>query len=366
MDSTALRWRGFMLDEARHFFGKDAVKALMERMAAHGLNVFHWHLTDDQGWRIDLPGMPELARFGATRRSSPIPGGGDESSDGKRYGPFSYTVGDIREIVAFASGLGIDVVPEIDLPGHSRALLAAHPEFSCAGESLIREPLCAFGICEDVLCAGNDEAIDYCGRVLEAVCDLFPSKFVHIGGDECPTARWEACPKCRARMRKEGFSDVAPLQGFLARRFIDILARRGRRAVVWNELLKRGDIPASAVVQVWCGDAAADATAAVQKGHDVILSPMLDTYFSIPEGIPGDPYHYRAWVVKHGWTLPASRVRAFDPFALVSPGLSGRLLGAECCAWTESIHDRAELEYKVLNRLAAFGDAMAVAHPTNH
>ena len=226
-------WRGLLLDEARHFFGKDAVKALLERMAEHGLNVFHWHLTDDQGWRLDLPGMPELVRFGAMRASSPRPGE-DASSDGVPYGPFFYTARDIREIVGFAGALGIRVVPEIDLPGHVRALLAAHPELACEGAEFPREPLCTWGVCEDV----------------------------------------------------------------------------------------------------------------------------QETYFTLPEGRPGDPYRYRAWVLENGWTLPADRVRAFDPFSFVPPDLSGRVLGGECCAWSESIHDRAELEYKVLGRLAAFGEAL--------
>ena len=361
-----VQWRGFLLDEARHFFGKEAVKALLERMAAHGLNVFHWHLTDDQGWRIDLPGMPELVRFGARRSSSPPPGE-DNTSDGTPYGPFFYTADDIREIVAFASDLGIDVVPEIDLPGHVRALLAAHPEFACEGVRLPREPLCSYGICPDVLCPGSDAAVAFCERLLDAVCGLFPSEFIHLGGDECPTARWKACLRCQARIRSEGLPNESALQGWLMRRLVERLAGRGRRAVVWNEALACGDLPPSTIVQAWNSDAAADAAAAARKGHDVILSPLRETYFSIPEGLPDDPYRYRAWVMKNGWTLPAGRVRAFDPFAYVPPELSSKVLGGECCAWSEVIHDRAELEYKVFRRLAAFGEAMrrTSANPVN-
>ena len=187
---------------------------------------------------------------------------------------------------------------------------------------------------------------------------LFPSGFLHLGGDECPTTRWKACPRCQTRMRAEGLPDESALLGWLTRRLVRHLEGRGRRAVVWNEALHCGALPPSVVVQVWQGDAAADAAAAARKGHDVILSPMLETYFSIPEGLPGDPYRYRAWVMKNGWTLPAGRVRAFDPLAYVPPELSGKVLGAECCAWSEVIHDRAELEYKVSSRLAAFGEAM--------
>ncbi len=350
-------WRGFMLDEARHFFGKDEVKRILERMDACGLNVFHWHITDDQGWRIDLPDMPELAAFGARRPSSPMRGE-DTSSDGTPYGPFFYTAEDIREIIAFAADRGITVVPEIDLPGHVRALLASHPELACEGVSIPREPLCTYGVCEDVLCVGSDETAAFCERILDAVCDLFPSEFIHLGGDECPTTRWKACPRCQARIQAEGLPNETALQGWLMRRLVEHLAGRGRRAVMWNEALNCGDLPTSTVIQVWRGDAAADATAGARKGHDVVLSPLRETYLSIPEGLPDDPYHYRAWVLENNWTLPAERVRAFNPFAFVPPELFGKVLGGECCAWTEVIHDCAELEYKVLNRLAAFGTAM--------
>ena len=286
-------WRGFMLDEARHFFGKGEVKRILERMAERDLNVFHWHLTDDQGWRMDLPGMPELTQFGAIRPSSPIRGE-DNSSDGTPYGPFFYTPGDIAEIVAFAADRGIAVVPEIDLPGHVRALLASHPELACKGVAIPREPLCAYGVCEDVLCVGNDATVSFCERILDAVCDLFPSEFIHVGGDECPTTRWKACLRCQTRIQAEGLPNETALQGWLMRRIVDHLAGRGRRAVVWNEALRCGDLPSATVIQVWCGDAAADATAAARKGHDVILSPLRETYFSIPEGRPDD---------RRGWCL---------------------------------------------------------------
>ncbi len=356
-------WRGFMLDEARHFFGKDEVKRILGRMASLDLNVFHWHLTDDQGWRIDLPGMPELAAFGARRPSSPKPGD-DLSSDGTPYGPFFYTEEDIREIVAFAAARGISVIPEIDLPGHVRALLASHPELACEGVAIPREPLCTYGVCEDVLCAGRDGTVAFCERILDTVCDLFPSELIHLGGDECPTTRWKACPLCQARLRAEGLPNETALQGWLMRHFVEHLARRGRRAVTWNESLNCGALPSSTVIQVWRGDAAADAAAAARKGHDVVLSPLRETYLSIPEGLPEDPCHYRAWVLRNGWTLPAERVRAFNPFSYLPCDFSHHVLGGECCAWTEMIHDCDELEYKVLNRLAAFGNAMREAGRT--
>ena len=187
-------WRGFMLDECRHFFGKDVVKKYLDRMAAMNLNVFHWHLTEDQAWRLDIPGMPELVKYGATRSSTPTPGK-DEDSDGKAYGPYFYTPDDVREIVAYAAQRHIRVVPEIELPGHARALLAAHPEFACegVGATLAREPWTHFGICKDVLCAGNDEALKFYERILDEVMKMFPGEFIHIGGDECPKDNWKKC-----------------------------------------------------------------------------------------------------------------------------------------------------------------------------
>ena len=197
-------WRGFMLDEARHFFGKEVVKSYLDRMARLKLNVFHWHLADDQGWRIDLPGMPELVKYGAVRPSSPTPGMNDDS-DGKPYGPFFYTVDDLKEVVAYAGRLGIRVVPEIEIPGHVRAFLAAHPEFACRPDAFPRTAWNHWGITEDVICAGNDEALAFYERVLDKVMEIFPGEFIHIGGDECPRTRWKACPKCQARMKASGF-----------------------------------------------------------------------------------------------------------------------------------------------------------------
>ena len=352
--------RGFMLDEARHFFGKETVKAYLDRMAQLGYNSFHWHLTDDQGWRIDLPGMPELVRFGATRPHSPLPGGADDSSDGIPYGPFFYSVADLKEVVSHAAALGIRVVPEIDLPGHVRALLAAHPEFSCVGESLPREPWCCYGVCSEVLCAGNDEALAFCKGILDAVMEIFPSEFIHVGGDECPKARWKACPKCQARLKREGLADERALQGWLMRQLIRHIESKGRRAVGWDEIFECDDaLPRGTVIQRWRRKADANLAAeAARKGHDIILSPLAQTYLSIPEGLPGDPYRYRPWVLKAGLRLTAADVRRFDPLEGIPPDLAGKVIGGECCAWTEVIHDRAELDYKVLNRLAAFAEAM--------
>ena len=352
-DAERFAWRGLMLDEARHFFGKETVKAYLDRMAELKLNVFHWHLTDDQGWRIDIPGMPELVKYGAVRPSSPTPGN-DTDTDDTPYGPFFYTVEDIREVIAHASARGITVVPEIDFPGHTRALLAAHPEFACESANLNRVPWCNYGVCNDVICAGNEEALCAYERILDAVIAIFPGAYVHIGGDECPKVRWKACPKCQARIKAEGLKDEHALQGWVTRRMVRYIASKGRRAIGWTEILAGGELPKGTVIQSWLGPEGT--LEALKKGHDVILSPFEWTYFTLPEGLPGDPYKYRFWVKDK--LLPASKVRAFDPHAGIPDEYRRQVLGAECCAWSETLCDRAELEYKTLHRLPAFAAAL--------
>ena len=346
-------WRGFMLDEARHFFGKEVVKSYLDRMAALKLNVFHWHLADDQGWRLDLPGMPELVKYGAARPSSPTPGMNDDS-DNTPYGPFFYTVDDVKEVLAHADKLGIRVVPEIEIPGHMRAFLAAHPEFACRPDAFPRTAWCHWGITEDVICAGNDAALAFYERVLDEVMKIFPGEFIHIGGDECPKTRWKACPKCQARMKAEGLKDEAALQGWITRRIVNYVASKGRRAIGWDEILEGGDLPKGTVVQSWRG--AEGGLAAAKAGYDVIMSPCEWTYFTFAEGVPNDPYKYRTWV--RGKTLPASKMRAFNPVEGIPAELRHHVLGGECCAWSETFYSLKELEFKTLHRIGSFAAAL--------
>lgn len=350
-------WRGFLLDEGRHFFGKAAVRECLDEMAIAGLNVFHWHLTEDQGWRIELKGMPELIQYGARRSHSPIYPT-DFGNDGVPYGPFYYTNADAEEIVAYARELGITVVPEIDMPGHTRALLAAHPEFACRSNAITREPWTRFGICEDVLCLGNDEAVEFCGKILDEVVRVFPGPYVHIGGDEAPTNRWMSCAKCRARMEREHLKGGRELQGWFMRKMVDRLAKHGRRAVVWEEALGCGELPKETVIQSWKGTSAGAHAASL--GHDVIMSPYEWTYFSLPIELP-DPkgYGYREYLIKNKMILPVEKVRRFDPKAGVPENCCDHIIGGECCAWSEVIRDLPELRYKCFTRMQAFGAALA-------
>ena len=358
-------WRGLMLDESRFFFGKEVVKETMDRMAACRLNVFHWHLTDDQGWRLEIRGCPELTTVGAFRKSSPKVHT-EAEPDGKPYGPFFYTEADVKEIVAYAAARGIRVVPEIELPGHIGALLTAHPEFSCRGE-ISPNLICSMAIYEDVLCVGNDAAIRYLEHVLDDVCRLFPDEVVHIGGDECPTVRWAACPKCRARMKAEGIGEVRGLQSWVTHHFARYLEKKGRRAMGWDEILEGDGCPTNVIVQSWRtpdprrdGKREPTAVRAARRGHDVVLSPLKTLYFSLPAG-PDDPGEYRkpvaSYAANFGYVTP-EKVRAFRPDAGFPPELKGRILGAECCCWSEGTRTGPILHQKTWPRAAIFAETL--------
>ena len=341
------RWRGFLLDEARHFFGKEKVKELLDIMAEKRMNVFHWHLTDDQGWRIDLPGLPELVRHGAVRPCSPKRGE-NAAGDGVPYGPHFYTADDVREIVRYAADRGIDVMPEFDVPGHVRALLASHPEFACAPRDELRHPRTAWGIDEDVLCIGNTQAVRFVEKVVDGLCELFPFGYFHIGGDECPKARWQACAKCR------GLTQAA-----FTRHMVDYLASKGRTAVAWDEVLADEALPRSTVIQCWHDRSVA--VRAARAGHPVIVSRLEETYLSIPPGEDGDTWPYRKWVLDKKMRITVDGIRAFDPMTDIPADLRGYVLGGECCAWTEEMASSEELDFKVKRRLAAFGEALSCA-----
>lgn len=340
----AFPWRGFMLDEARHFFGKEKVKELLDLMEERKMNVFHWHLTDDQGWRVDLPGLPELVRYGAVRSCSPKRGQ-EVERDGTPYGPFFYSADDVREVVAYAAARGIDVVPELDVPGHCRALLAAHPEFACVPREELRDPRTTWGIAKDVLCIGNAQAVRYVERVIDRFCELFPSEYFHIGGDECPKDRWLNCPRCKTLT-----------QASFTRHVIGYLASKGRTAICWDEVLGDAELPPSTVIQCWRGRETA--VEAARLGHRVIVSPYLETYLSLPTGEEGDPWPYRKWLVDENVRLTRADVAAFDPLKGIPKVLRGKIIGGECCAWTEEIALPEELDFKVKARLSAFGDAL--------
>jgi hexosaminidase len=324
-DEPAFAHRGLLLDCCRHFMSKEFILKYIDLLALYKMNVLHWHLTEDQGWRIQIDQYPLLTEVGAWRREA----------DGSLYGGF-YTKADIREIVAYAAARHVTIIPEIEMPGHSLAAIAAYPSLGCTGNKVEVEN--DWGVFKDIYCAGNEETFLFLTNVLNEVCELFPSPYIHIGGDEAPKFRWERCGKCQNRMKEQALSNEAELQTYFIERIAEFLSSKGKKIIGWDEILE-GGIPADAAVQSWRG--MDGGKQAAMEGHDVIMSPTSHCYFD---------YGLESTDLKE--------VYGFDP---VPAGLSaaGRLKikGAECNMWTE--HAPQELvDSKVFPRLLAMSEVL--------
>lgn len=348
-DWPRFRWRGCLVDEGRHFFGKETIKKIIEAMAFNKLNVLHWHLTEDQGWRIEIRKWPELTARGSVRAESPRFDNSAEG-DGRQYGPYFYTEKEIEEIVEFAERHHVKIVPELEIPGHSRAALTAYPEFSCLGERLERRVDVKWGVKRELYCAGNDRAIAFLESVLDEYCRLFKhSEFIHIGGDECPKIRWRRCPKCQARIKSAGLKDENALQTWLMRHFAEYLMKKGRRAIGWEEMLD-GGICGNTAVMCWLGTE--KAAFAATNGVDCVVCPNRLTYLDQKQGIPDDPWR------SDGGGLPLSRVYSFDPTDGVPGEFAGHVLGSEGLLWSEGIRVPEELMWQGFPRLCAVAEIM--------
>jgi hexosaminidase len=331
-DSPRFPWRGFMLDEGRHFQGKQTVLDILDLMALHKLNVFHWHLTEDQGWRIQINRYPLLTEIGSKRKGTTP--GFYGMHDGIPHQGF-YTQAEIREIVAYAAQRRITVVPEIEFPGHSLAALAAYPQLSCTGGPF--EVSTHFGILPDLYCAGNEEVFTFLECVLDEILDLFPSPYIHIGGDEAPKKRWKQCPKCQARMRAEGLKDENELQVYFTNRIAACLNQSGRRIAGWNQILGQG-LDTSVVPQYWVGGRK-KFIQAVQDGHQAVMSSYLSAYLD------------------HAHSLtPLSKAYAYEPVMPELEPNAERILGVEALLWSEFVRSRARLDYQTFPRLTALAE----------
>ena len=354
-DAPAFNWRGMHLDVSRHFFGVADVKRVLDLMALHKLNRFHWHLTDSQGWRLDLPSHPELAAASARRN-----GRKDEADKPFAQGyHFFYTEAEVKDILAYAAARHIVVVPEIEMPGHFGAVLAAHPEFACRDADGKR-------IGWNELCVGNDEALALLEDVLDDVCRLFPGKVVHIGGDECSRKKWRECPKCQARIKAEGLADEDALQAWFSARMVRFLEARGRRAVGWDEYLVGGGISTNAIGMRWRSGGFGggptnfvSAAAMAAAGHDLVMANGRWVYFDYPQSLPDDPYPYTfPSTPERRKDKPLKQVFQFDPLRDIPTELHHRVLGGEGCNWTETTPTRDALEWKMWPRGCALAECL--------
>jgi hexosaminidase len=346
-DQPRFKWRGMMLDVSRHFFNKEEVKTMLDAMALHKMNSFHWHLTDDQGWRIEIKKYPKLTEIGAWRKNI---GFGLDPKDGTafaakgRYGGY-YTRADIREVVAYAAARHITVVPEIEMPGHACAALMAYPQYSCTGGPFTTD--LPGGIFNGIYCTGNDEAFKFVENVLAEVFELFPGKYIHVGGDEVLVDNWKKCPKCQARMKEQGLTKEADLEGYFIRRVEKFINAHHRNLIGWSEI-REGGLAQNATVMDWAGGAVESAMA----GHDVVMSPLADCYFD----------HYQTTnqaVEPHaiGGYLPLPQVYAFEPMPeKLEAQFQSHILGAQANVWTEYMPNFRHVEYMVFPRLCALAE----------
>lgn len=332
-DGPQYSWRGFMLDEARHFHGKDQTKRLLDIMAHYKMNIFHWHLADDQGWRVEIKRYPRLTKTGAVR-----PGTSYSFFNKKHNGiPHSgfYTQDDIAEIVAYAAERHITIVPEIDIPGHSLAALAAYPEFSCTGNSLT--PATGPGIYSDIYCVGKEKTFEFLENIFQEILSLFPAQYIHFGGDETPIKRWKACPDCQNRAKNLGI-DLKDLQVYFTNRMAEYLFSQGKQVIGWSEVLHPRLVD-DIIVQAWL-PRPGEVIQTAQNKRKLIVSLMTATYLD-------QTYPF----------IPLKKAYLFNPLEKgLSQEDSQQILGIEAPLWSEYVWNSSRLDYQVFPRLLAYAE----------
>lgn len=346
-DAPRFGYRGVMLDCARHYFPVKFVKQFIDLIAMHNMNVFHWHLTDDQGWRIEVKKYPGLAKIGSVREKTVL-GHNSDVFDDTPYGGY-YTQEEAREIVKYAADRFITVIPEIDMPGHMIAALAAYPDMGCTGGPY---KVCQiWGVMPDVLCLGNEKTYQFCEDVLSEMMDIFPSEYIHLGGDETPNVRWKECPKCKALMAKENLTP-GKLQGYFTNRIEKFVNSKGRRIIGWDEILD-GDINQSATIMSWRGTA--PGARGAKMGHDVIMSPSSHVYFDYYQTRQGESQWEEPLLI--GGNLPIERTYSLEPVPEGADAeTASHIIGVQGNLWTEYIAGPSLAEYQVLPRMGALSE----------
>lgn len=350
-DYPRFGYRGAHFDVSRHFFTIDSVKTYIDMMALHNMNRLHWHISDDQGWRIEIKKYPGLTEIGS-KRSETVIGRNSGNYDGKPYGGF-YTQEQAKEIVAYAAERYITVIPEIDMPGHMQAALAAYPELGCTGGPY--EVWRQWGVSDNVLCAGNDKTLQFIDDVLTEIMEIFPSKYIHVGGDECPKTQWEKCPKCQARISAlglksgDGHTKEERLQSFIINHAEKFLNEHGRQIIGWDEILEGGLAP-NATVMSWRGESGG--IAAAKQKHDVIMTP--NTYLYLDYYQTDDTENEPLGI---GGYVPIEKVYSYEPIpASLAPDERKHIIGVQANLWTEYISTFSHVQYMVLPRWAALSE----------
>ena len=348
-DKPRFAYRGAMLDVARHFYTVDEVKTFIDMLALHNINRFHWHLTDDQGWRIEIKKYPKLMSVASERKETVVGRWYSGIYDGKPYGGY-YTQDELRDVIDYAAKRHITIIPEVDLPGHMQAALTAYPELGCTGGPY--EVRTIWGVSQDVLCVGNDFTLQFVKDVLSEVADIFPSEYIHIGGDECPKVRWEKCPKCQERIRSLGLKSDAKhtkeqrLQSYMIQEAAKYLKEKGKRIIGWTEILEGGLVP-DATLMSWIGESGG--IEAAHQHHDVIMTPNTYLYFD----------HYQSKKVEDeplaiGGYLPIEKTYNYEPMPKeLTEEEQQYIKGVQANLWTEYIPIFSQVQYMVLPRLGA-------------
>lgn len=350
-DAPRFAYRGAHLDVCRHFFSVDSVKTYIDMLVLHNMNKFHWHLTEDQGWRMEIKQFPKLTEIGSVRNGTMIRKDWN-SNDSIQYGGF-YTQEECREIVKYAADRYITVIPEIDMPGHMVAAVTAYPELGCTGGPY--EVRTIWGVSEELLCAGNEKVYDFVDKVLDEVMDVFPSKDIHIGGDECPKTEWEKCPKCQSKIKALGlkkddrFTAEQKLQAYFTKHVDEYLTKHGRNAIGWDEILE-GGVSENATVMSWRGESGGIEAARLK--HRVIMTPNTYCYFDYYQSKDCDNEPFAI-----GGFLPIKHVYDYEPLpANLTPEEQSYIWGVQCNVWTEYIPTFSHVQYMMLPRGAALSE----------
>lgn len=354
-DQPKFKWRGMHLDVSRHFFDIEFVKKYIDYLAQYKMNTFHWHLTDDQGWRIEIKKYPKLTEIGAWRSGSMVGHYRDQTFDNKKYGGF-YTQEEIKEVVAYAKERHITVVPEIEMPGHALAALAAYPQYSCTGGPF--EVGKTWGVLDDVFCP-KDETFTFLENILSEVIALFPSEYIHIGGDECPKTRWKSCSLCQKRIKDEKLKDEHELQSYFIQRIEKFVNSKGRKIIGWDEILE-GGLATNAAVMSWRG--IEGGIAAAKEKHFVVMSPGSHCYFDHYQGEPANE------PLAFGGYTTLEKVYSYNPIPTeLNEAESAYILGAQANLWTEYIDTISQVEYMLFPRITAIAEVVwGTSNPENY